>query len=138
MTNNWVDFKVVKEKVSMQTVLDHYQINGLRKEREELVGRCPIHQGDGERAFHVSLSKNAFKCFSCKAHGNVLDFVAAMEKSSVREAALKLTKWFSISAADKEGKEKPRAEKKSPADKPASNAAAGESEWVNKPLSFQL
>ena len=42
MANNWVDFKAIKNAVSMQMVLDHYQINWLRKEKQELVGRCPI------------------------------------------------------------------------------------------------
>jgi DNA primase len=45
----------------------------------------------------VSLAKNAFQCFYCQAHGNVLDFVAAMEKCSVRQAALKLQERFGVS-----------------------------------------
>src|SRR5260370_16187187 len=97
MANNWVDFKAVKDAINMDMALTHYQINWLRKEKGELVGRCPIHRGEGDRAFHVSLAKNAFNCFSCKARGNVLDFVAAMEKGSAPEAALKLIEWFSIS-----------------------------------------
>src|SRR5438445_10984734 len=111
MTTNWVDFKAIKQAVTIEQVLAHYQVNWLRKEREELVGRCPIHQGEGERAFHASLAKNAFKCFSCKAHGNVLDFVAAMEKSSVRDAALKIAEWFSISVPEQLGREKMPAKK---------------------------
>src|SRR6266566_1359581 len=117
MANNWVDFKAVKDAVSMDMALARYQINWLRKGKEELVGRCPIHQGEGDRAFHVSLAKNAFNCFSCKARGNVLDFVAAMEKCSVRDAALKLAEWFSISMPEQDGKEKqPVVGKKSAAD----------------------
>src|ERR1044071_10411853 len=93
---DWVDFRAVKQSVSMQALLDRYGINWLRKNNDELRGRCPIHKGDGERSFHVNTSKNAFQCFSCKARGNVLDFVAAMEKCSVRDAALKLKGWFQI------------------------------------------
>ena len=78
MKENWVDFKAVKAAVTIGTILERYKIDWLQKSRDELVGRCPIHQGDGTRAFHANLAKNAFKCFSCKAHGNVLDFVAAM------------------------------------------------------------
>src|SRR5436190_16458453 len=128
MTNNWVDFKTVKEAVTIQMALEHYQVNWLRKEKQELVGRCPIHQGEGDRAFHVSLAKNAFNCFSCKARGNVLDFVAAMEKCSVRDAALKLADWFAV------------ARQASPAPAVAeSKTVAGQSDvLVNKPLSFQL
>jgi DNA primase len=61
-----------------------------------LRGRCPIHKGDGQDAFHVNISKNAFNCFSCHARGNVLDFVAAMEQCGVRDAGLKLKEWFAV------------------------------------------
>jgi DNA primase len=132
MQDNWVDFKTVKAAVNFPSVLDHYQVNWLRGKGDELRGRCPIHQGEGQSSFHVNLSKNAFHCFSCKAHGNVLDFVAAMEKCSVQDAAIKLAEWFTIEsepAAATPVKEKP-------AD---SGGGVGESETAgNKPLTFQL
>lgn len=131
MQDNWVDFKAVKAVVGMETILSHYGVNWLRKSGEELRGRCPIHQGEGQSTFHVNLSKNAFNCFSCKAHGNVLDFVAAMEKCGVREAALKLKGWFA-------GSSEPTAApaKTKPAD---SGGGVGETEAArNKPLNFQL
>ena len=112
-------------------VLDHYGINWLRKNGSELRGRCPIHQGEGNDAFHVNLTKNAFHCFSCKAKGNVLDFVAAMEKCSVRDAGGRLAEWFPITGteAGTQPPTKPLAEKH----------PAGESPAVsNKPLSFRL
>ena len=128
MQDNWVDFKAVKAAVTMEMILGRYQINWLRKKDDELRGRCPIHQGEGTDTFHVSLSKNAFHCFSCKARGNVLDFVAAMEKCRVRDAALKLAEWFTIT------------EDKSPAPEAAKpESRVGESAAVvNKALNFQL
>src|SRR4051812_35186231 len=96
MESNWVDFKALKAAVSMTAVLQHYGVGGLKKRGAELRGRCPIHQGDTSEAFHVNTEKNAFQCFSCKAKGNVLDFVAAMEQCSVRDAGLKLQDWFSL------------------------------------------
>lgn len=96
MDNTWVDFKAVKAAVTMQMILDHYQVNWLRKNGVELRGRCPIHKGEGDRTFQANLEKNAFNCFSCKASGNVLDFVAAMEQCTVREAAVNVAKWFSV------------------------------------------
>ena len=92
----WVDFKLVKSSVTMQMVLDHYGLSGLRKIKTELRGKCPIHGGEGERTFHVSLTKNCFQCFSCKARGNVLDLVARLDHCSVREAAVRLASWFGI------------------------------------------
>ncbi len=93
---NWVDFRQVKASVTMRMVLDHYRISGLRKSGGELRGPCPIHRGEGARTFHVNLEKGAFNCFSCHARGNVLDFVAAMDGCSVRDAALKLAEWFNV------------------------------------------
>jgi DNA primase len=76
---DWVDFRLVKQAVSMQALPDRYGISWLRKNRDELWDRCPVHKGEGERSFHINIVKNAFQCFSCTARGNVLDFVAAME-----------------------------------------------------------
>jgi DNA primase len=67
----------------------------------------------------------------------VLDFVAAMEKCSVRDAALRLTEWFSIPMPDQDSKQARAAEKKSEPDSPASTEV-GESTLVNQPLKFQL
>jgi len=94
----WVDFGAVKQTVSLEAVLRHYQVPGLRKRGHQLVGRCPIHRGQRDDSFRASLSKNAFHCFACQAGGNVLDFVAAMEKCSIRQAALWLQGWFSVGA----------------------------------------
>ena len=76
-------------------VLDRYGVV-LKKSGQELRGKYPIHHGSNNKHFTVNFSKNVFKCFyeRCGAHGNVLDFVAAMEKCSVREAAIKLNEWF--------------------------------------------
>src|SRR5262245_56651885 len=98
MASSLVDFKAIKQAVTIEQVLSHYQVNWLRRKGEELRGRCPIHQGEGQEAFHANTSKNNFNCFSCGKHGNVLDFVAAMEQCSVRDAAVKIQQWFSVSA----------------------------------------
>jgi len=93
----WADFRAVKEAVSLEAVLRHYQVAGLRRRRDQLAGRCPIHQGTRDDSFRAHLGKNAFRCFACQAGGNVLDFVAAMEKCSIRDAALRLQQWFGAS-----------------------------------------
>jgi DNA primase len=130
LENNWIDFKAVKAMVTMQMAIEHYKVNGLRKSGDELRGRCPIHEGDGAAAFHVSLKKNAFHCFSCKAKGNVLDFVAAMEKCSVREAAFRMADWFALGDA--------RAGDTGAHEGPATGAGVEAKPESNKPLKFQL
>ena len=93
--NRWVDFQAIKEAVRLEAVLQHYQWKNLRRRRrDQLEGCCPIHGGERQDAFQANLSKNVFHCFACDAKGNVLDFVAAMERCSIREAALKLQAWF--------------------------------------------
>ena len=111
----WVDFKALKQTISMQMVLDHYKVPGLKRVGDELRGPCPIHKGASQsRHFCVSLTKNAFKCFaqSCKARGNILDFVAAMENCSVRDSALKLKTIFldgKLNDPEPSGKHEPAA-----------------------------
>jgi len=99
--SGWVDFAAVKRAVSLETVLRHYQVPGLRRRRNRLQGCCPIHRGEREDSFRVDLDKNVFRCFSCQAGGNVLAFVAAMERCSIRDAALRLQHWFSIGMPDR-------------------------------------
>jgi len=130
MGKDWVDFRVVKQAVSMEMVLGHFHIDWLRGSNHELRGRCPIHKGEGDRSFHVNLSKNVFNCFSCKKHGNVLDLVAALDGSTVRDAALKLKGIFSPEG-NQEGAQHPPG-------LAGRNDATAEPEVINPPLSFQL
>jgi DNA primase len=108
--NKWlVDFKAVKEAVSMEMVLSRYGVELRRVNRVNLRGRCPLPSHSSETSketFGVNTSKKAWACQSqsCVAArggrvgGNVLDFVALMESCSVREAAEKLASWFSVSS----------------------------------------
>jgi DNA primase len=133
METSWVDFKAIKEAVTLGQVLDRYGVK-LKRIGKELCGPCPIHQGDGTRSFHANTEKNAFHCFSCQAKGNVLDFVAAMEKCSVRDAALKLQGWFQISGTA----EAPAASQKPPTGSQPAREEAVERGAPNKPLGFRL
>jgi DNA primase len=136
MESNWVDFKTIKRAVTIEQVLERYAVR-LRRAGRELRGRCPIHRGDGADTFHANTQKNAFHCFSCQAKGNVLDFVAAMESCGVREAALKLSEWFSISASAQPLSEKPATSSVRANEKPVGESA-GSDDQPNKPLGFQL
>ena len=99
----WVDFGAVKQAVSLAAVLAYYRLPGLRQRRGQLHGRCPIHRGQREDSFRANLRRNVFHCFACQAGGTVLDFVAAMERCSIREAALRLQQWFGASAPARAG-----------------------------------
>lgn len=139
MESNWVDFKTIKQAVTVGQVLDHYSIK-LKKSGRELRGRCPIHQGEGADTFHVSTEKNVFHCFSCQAKGNILDLVAAMEKCSVRDAGLKLQQWFSLVIQGSGQQPAAPAAEKEPENDPqlAIEEKAGDRGEPNKPLGFRL
>lgn len=105
--DNWVDFKIVKQSVSMEQVVAHYGLQLRPSGPASLRGRCPLptHSSkDSKLSFTVNTAKNVWSCLSasCKsarggsAGGNLLDFVAAMERCSVRDAALRLASWFPI------------------------------------------
>jgi DNA primase len=88
---NWVNFAEIKAQTKLAGVLRRYGVDWLRGSGpQQYRGRCPIHRGEGEDAFHANLERNVFQCFACGQSGNVLDFVAAMEDCSIREAALRL------------------------------------------------
>jgi len=90
----WVDFSEIKGRITLEQVLRSYKITWLRRSGiDQYRGRCPIHRGQGKEAFHANLNRGIFHCFACGAGGNVLDFVAAMEGSSIREAALRLQEY---------------------------------------------
>jgi DNA primase len=129
----WADFRAAKEAVSLEAVLRHYQVPELRRRRDQLVGRCPIHQGTRDDSFRAHLGKNAFRCFACQAGGNVLDFVAAMEKCSIHDAALWLQQWFgaSRSLGPAEGPQLTRWPQRQP-------ELVREKESYNAPLPFAL
>lgn len=159
MGKNWVDFKEIKEKVSMQMVLDHYGLlDRLKKSGPSLVGCCPIHSGTNPRQFSVTLDKNVFNCFgNCQAGGNVLDFVAKMEKVDIKRAGELLAEWFNLGNGNGQaensekkttgqgGKDNKRVSELVRKEKTgdgvgavASPGAVEKSGVINPPLSFQL
>jgi DNA primase len=101
MPAEWVDFKGVKEKVSMETILVHYDVRLRRVGADEFRGKCPLptHSSTNSKdSFSVSFTRNAWSCQSAsciaarggRLGGNVFHFVAEMERCSLREAALRL------------------------------------------------
>jgi Toprim domain-containing protein/DNA primase-like protein/CHC2-type zinc finger protein len=149
MKNNWVSFQTVKEAVSMEMVLARYNVSLRRLSATSLRGDCPFPSHSSEvsiQSFAVQTAKNAWSCLSAsciegrggKRGGSVIDFVAAMERSTIREAALKLQSWFPVCAAS------PCDSANSPPN-PAGGFEKGNGDrsgestvLVNKPLRFAL
>lgn len=95
-SNAFVDFKLVKARVSISQVLERYDLmRTLKRSGDRLSGSCPLHRGTNPTQFRVSVSKNCWNCFgSCGRGGNVIDLVSLRESVSFREAALLLQEWF--------------------------------------------
>jgi DNA primase len=85
----------------METVLSHYDVRLRRVGAGAFRGRCPLPTHSSARSndsFSVSFTGNVWSCQSAsciaarsgRVGGNVLDFIAEMERCSVREAAVRL------------------------------------------------
>ena len=109
---DWVSFDEIKKTVSLQMAIDHYRIPLRRVGPDTLRGKCPLPTHNSKtstESFTATLSKGVGGAWACQSQsciksrgrvgGNVLDFVAAMEKCSVRDAAIKLQTWFLVPAA---------------------------------------
>lgn len=154
MSQDWVDFKEIKEKVTIEMVLIHYGLlDTLKQTPKGFKGPCPIHKGSHPNQFHADPIKNRWNCFGgCdmeKLEGHVIGFVAALENISLREAALLLAEWYGLT------RERPGQQKKKPSgtvagkateappvarkEIPKSNPSAdSRPEPENKELSFEL
>lgn len=115
LSKDQANFALIRQRVTMQMLLDHYGIKELSKAKDELRGKCPLPGcSQGARSFQVNTVKNIFHCFACQAGGNVIDFVAKKERCNVREAGLKIQEWFltndQTSTPPAEPPEEPRAD----------------------------
>ncbi len=92
----WVNFREIRERVSLERVLrEYYRIDNLKVAGKTATCPCPVHGGDNPRGFHCDFEKNLWHCFTkCKKGGNQLDLVAAKDGVTVREAALRLKRFF--------------------------------------------
>ena len=103
-----IDYAALRSQISMKQVLEHLgHLGRLKGSNAQRRGPCPIHDsldahesGDrsSHRCFSVNLDKNVFQCFHppCGAHGNVLDFWAALHRLPLYDAARHLAETFHI------------------------------------------
>jgi len=136
MEKKWVSFDQIKKFPGVMTkVLDFYGLLDDMKDRgAQLYGICPIHKGTNRSEFSVNREKSIFQCFSCKAKGDVISFVEAMENVERREAALKIASWLDIVPEDKKlvrGKEKIKGNR-------SDESKEAKKEIINPPLKFHL
>lgn len=145
-----VDFRAVREGVTMEEALNHYGLlDRMKRTGDNLSGCCPIHKGKNPTQFRVSLEKNLWNCFSeCHHGGNVIDFISRMEDVSAYAAAQKAIEWFKLDeervyaegGGAPDGASAPNdAAEPAPRAKPSATAEAKpEGNTPNPPLTFRL
>jgi len=90
----------------MRRILARYGVK-LRSSGGEMRGQCPLptHSSrESRNSFSVNVARNVWCCqsISCadarsgQLGGTVLDFVAEMERCSIRQAAVHLADWFGV------------------------------------------
>ncbi len=108
----WIDFKKLREELSFEKILEHYQVR-LHRKGEQGTGPCPLpgHTGDRKTdSFSANLPKGIFQCFSCGAKGNLFDFAILMEKrnpkdrNDLRQTAIELAKRYELQHVGSEQK----------------------------------
>lgn len=144
----WVSYKKIKEAVTMQMVLEHYKVTLRRSNKTNWQGRCPLptHSSDTSvNSFGAAARKWACKSASCVAvrdgrtGGNVIDFVALMERCSFRDAALKMAEWFAWALEGSEmknGAGSPPPHKGGELAAREKEASSDNTDEVNPPLKF--
>jgi DNA primase len=139
------DFRLIKARVSMRDVLGKYGVEIRNVNATSGRGRCPLptHDRDAKDAtFNVDFKRNIWACHSAscvagrnegrekpKKGGDLIEFVACMEKCRLREAGERLTQWFGPFSDSLAG---PSA---SPAEIPAEQV---DETPANPPLGFEL
>ena len=105
-----VDFQQLKERVSIEQVLSHYDLRLKPAGSGTLRGPCPLPTHTSRAStdsFSVQLGRNVWSCHSAscmaarqgRVGGNVLDLVAALERCSLRQAGMCLQNWFGAAAS---------------------------------------
>jgi DNA primase len=147
--NQFVNFKAIKEAITMEQALQHYGVlDRFKRSRDSLSGPCPIHKGSNPTQFRVSISKNVWNCFSeCHHGGNVLDFIARMEDVTIHGAAIKAIAWFNLDPGEMTGKSEgesqsgvaTKSDNPAPAKSTSTKASTvPEKATPNTPLKFRL
>lgn len=148
----WVNFKIIKEQVSIEQILEHYGLlqHATRKGHEIRI-RCPFHE-DAQPSCTANTEKNGFHCFGCRAKGNIFGFMRLKESidsgdrnQDDRQAALLIAEWFGIASErpsrqhhtqDTDTTTTQAAEKTQAPETPAVTVTQPPEEQVNPPLQF--
>lgn len=144
-----IDFKSLKQTISLEMVLSHYGIALKKVSATSLRGKCPLPMHGSktsDQSFSVNLAKGAGGVWACKSQscvaarggntdGDTIRFVAWMQNCSLPEAAATMLAWFPTSGKPQGQRHPP---KQTPEETPVSKEIAGTLPTVNVPITFRL
>ena len=89
-----IDFRTVKERGRFDAVLRRYRLVTPGGCAQHFV-LCPFHR-ETDPSCRIDHVRNRFRCFGCGANGSILDFVARLENTSIKEAAELVASWCGV------------------------------------------
>ena len=92
-------FQAVKERLRIAEVVGEYTT--LKRIGGYFKASCPFHH-ERTASFTVTPDREIFYCFGCRAGGDVVEFIAQIEKCTAREAALHLIERYKLSIPDQD------------------------------------
>ncbi len=91
-----IDFKAVKDLVSMDDVLRLIGWKPVRREPSGLRGPCPVHQSHNPRSRSFAVCEKGYCCFGCNACGDQIDLYARVNGLGLYEGAQALCEAMGI------------------------------------------
>ena len=73
-----IDFSAIKQNASIVNIVKNYGIDVNHGE----MCNCPFH-AEKTSSMKLYTDSNQYHCFGCGEHGDVIDFVAKMERLSI-------------------------------------------------------
>ncbi|TGK08746.1 DNA primase [Leptospira fletcheri] len=97
----------VRREVPIESYISRFV--PLQKRGKNMVGLCPFHQ-EKSPSFNVSLDKQFYHCFGCKASGDIFQFVMSYERVDFQRAKEILSEYSGIAIQEKGREEQERTE----------------------------
>lgn len=138
----WIDFQLLREQLNFEKVLKHFGIEPKLNPSGQHQGICPLPshpKGGNAHSFSANMKRKIWRCFTCGASGNILDFAVRMDggnpdaPADVRATAVKLAQVFSLDSKPSAQEKGTKTAKVPPSVKPVTSNVL-----VNPPLDFEL
>ena len=99
MVNSFEDvISQIKDRLDIVDVISQYVV--LKKNGANYTGLCPFHN-DKHPSMSVSPSRGIYKCFSCGAGGDALNFLVKIQNREYKDVILELAEKFGIELPNK-------------------------------------